>query len=122
MFKFTFHPQGMRPLISNMAEVGAHLLARARLEALEEPLVAKLLDEVLSYPDTPMRWKLAEPLSHPPPALAAQLRLGDTRLNLFTMLSTFGTPQDITTDSLRVEHLFPADAESEALLKRLAGL
>jgi transcriptional regulator with XRE-family HTH domain len=122
MFKFTFHPQGMRPLISNMAEVGSHLLARARLEALEEPAVARLLDEVLAYPDTPMRWKLAEPGAHPPPALAAQLRLGDTRLNLFTMLSTFGTPQDVTTDSLRVEHLFPADAESEALLKRLAGL
>lgn len=122
MFKLTFHPQGMRPLIANMAEVGSHLLARARLEALEEPAVARLLDEVLAYPDTPLRWKLAEPGAHPPPALAAQLKMGDLRLNLFTMLSTFGTPQDITTDSLRVEHLFPADAESELLLKRLAGM
>ena len=122
MFKLTFHPQGLRPLISNMAEVGSHLLARARLEALEEPVVAKLLDEVLAYPDTPARWKVAEPASHPPPVLAAQMRLGDARLNLFTMLSTFGTPQDLTTDSLRVEHLFPADTESELLLKRLAGM
>jgi hypothetical protein len=121
MLKLTFHPQGMRPLIVNMAEVGSHLLTRARLEALEEPAVARLLDEILSYPDTPARWKQAEPASHPPPALAAQLRLGDMRLNLFTVLSTFGTPQDLTTDSLRVEHLFPADAQSEALLKRLAG-
>ncbi|MDB5977148.1 MAG: family transcriptional regulator, partial [Nevskia sp.] len=62
-----------------------------------------------------------EPAAHPPPVLSAQMRLGDARLNLFTMLSTFGTPQDLTTDSLRVEHLFPADAESELLLKRLAG-
>jgi transcriptional regulator with XRE-family HTH domain len=122
MLKFTFHPQGMRPLIVNMAEVGAHLLTRARLEALEEPAVARLLDEILAYPDTPARWKQAEPTAHPPPALPAQLRLNGVQLNLFTMLSTFGTPQDITTDSLRVEHLFPADAESEALLKRLAGL
>ncbi len=122
MLKLTFHPQGLRPLISNMAEVGSHLLARARLEALEEPSVAKLLDEILAYPDTPLRWKTAEPVSHPPPVLPAQMRLGDARLNLFTMLSTFGTPQDITTDSLRVEHLFPADAESELLLKRLAGM
>jgi len=121
MLKLSFHPQGLRPLIANMAEVGSHLLARARLEALEDPAVARLLDEILAYPDIPARWKVAEPVSHPPPVLAAQLRLGDARLNLFTMLSTFGTPQDITTDSLRVEHLFPADAESEALLKRLAG-
>jgi len=121
MFKLTFHPQGLRPLIANMAEVGSHLLARARLEALEEPAVARLLDEVLAYPETPARWKVAEPASHPPPVLAAQMRLGDARLNLFTMLSTFGTPQDLTTDSLRVEHLFPADEESDALLRRLAG-
>jgi len=122
MLKLTFHPQGLRPLIANMAEVGSHLLARARLEALEDPAVARLLDEILAYPDIPARWKVAEPVSHPPPVLPAQLRLGEARLNLFTMLSTFGTPQDITTDSLRVEHLFPADAESEALLKRLAGM
>lgn len=122
MLKLTFHPQGLRPLIANMAEVGSHLLARARLEALEDPTVARLLDEILAYPDIPARWKVAEPVSHPPPVLPAQLRLGEARLNLFTMLSTFGTPQDITTDSLRVEHLFPADAESEALLKRLAGM
>jgi transcriptional regulator with XRE-family HTH domain len=121
MLKLTFHPQGMRPLIVNMAEVGSHLLTRARLEALEEPAVARLLDEVLAYPDTPMRWKLAEPGAHPPPALSAQLKMGEMRLNLFTMLSTFGTPQDVTTDSLRVEHLFPSDAESEALLRQLAA-
>ena len=122
MLKLSFHPQGLRPLIANMTEVGSHLLSRARLEALEEPAVARLLDEILAYPDTPARWKVAEPAAQPPPVLATQMRLGEVRLNLFTMLSTFGTPQDITTDSLRVEHLFPADAESELLLKRMAGM
>lgn len=121
MLKMTFHPQGLGPLLENMAEVGAHLLARARLEALEEPEVARLVDEILAYPGIPARWKTAEILSHPAPVLPARLKLGEARLNLFTMLSTFGTPQDLTTDSLRVEHLFPADAESEALLRRLMG-
>ncbi len=30
--------------------------------------------------------------------------------SFFTMLTTFGTPQDITLASLRVEHMFAADA------------
>ena len=64
---------------------------------------------------------MADILSHPAPVLPARLRVGEARLNLFTMLSTFGTPQDLTTDSLRVEHLFPADEQSDALLRRLAG-
>jgi hypothetical protein len=32
------------------------------------------------------------------------------------MLSTFGTPQDITLASLRVEHVFAADAATRAIL------
>jgi hypothetical protein len=37
------------------------------------------------------------------------------------MITTFGTPQDITTDELRVESFFPADEPSAALLKKLAA-
>jgi hypothetical protein len=121
ILKMTFHPQGLWPVIENTAEVGSNLLARARLVALEEPAVARVIDEILAYPGIPSRWKAADVLSHPPPVLAARMRLGEARLNLFTMLTTFGTPQDLTTDSLHVEHLFPADAESEVLLKQLAA-
>ncbi|MBL6751795.1 MAG: helix-turn-helix transcriptional regulator [Nevskia sp.] len=120
-FKLTFHPEGLRPLIANIAELGPALLARARLEALEEPAMAQLLDVVLAYPGIPARWKVAEPPPHPPPVMPVQMRIGGERLNFFTMLSSFGTPQDITTDALRVEHIFPADAGSEALLRRLAA-
>jgi hypothetical protein len=36
------------------------------------------------------------------------------------MFSTFGTPQDITLASLRVEHVFPADAKTRAVLEAAA--
>ena len=42
-------------------------------------------------------------------------------LRLFTMLTTFGTPQDVTTDELRVEQSFPADAQTAEILRRLAS-
>ena len=38
----------------------------------------------------------------------------------FSMFSTFGTPQDITLASPRVEHVFPADAETRAVLEAAA--
>jgi transcriptional regulator with XRE-family HTH domain len=121
-FKLTFHPDGLRPLIANIAALGPALLARARLEALEEPAMAALLDVVLAYPGIPARWKLAEPATHPPPVMVVKMRLDGAVLNFFTMLSSFGTPQDLTTDTLRVEHIFPADAESEALLRWLTAV
>ena len=32
-------------------------------------------------------------------------------------ISTFGTPQDITADELRVEAFYPADADTEAFFR-----
>ena len=41
------------------------------------------------------------------------LRKGDVELRLFTTLMTFGSPQDVTLEELRVEAFFPADRTSE---------
>jgi MmyB-like transcription regulator ligand binding domain len=38
-------------------------------------------------------------------------------LAFFGMFTTFGTPQDITLASLRVEHLFAADEATHAVLQ-----
>ena len=36
---------------------------------------------------------------------------------MFAVVATFGTAQDVTADELRLETLFPADAETEALFR-----
>jgi hypothetical protein len=38
-------------------------------------------------------------------------------LSFFTTLTSFGTPQDITLAELAVELFYPADEETEALLR-----
>ena len=42
---------------------------------------------------------------------------GDEELSLFTTLTTFGTPRDVTLDELAVELFFPADDHTEAVLR-----
>jgi hypothetical protein len=42
---------------------------------------------------------------------------GGQRLSMFTTLTTFGTPLDVTLDELAVELFYPADSESAALLR-----
>ena len=54
------------------------------------------------------------------PVLPTEFMVGASRARLFSMLTTFGTPLDVTTDELRVESFFPADAQSDALLRALA--
>lgn len=123
VLKMTFHPDGFRPYIANFDEAAPVLLARTRREAVasgSEPL-QRLLDEILAYPGIPDAWRAPSFDAPPPPVLPLELARGELRLKLFSMISTFGTPQDITTDELRVESFFPADAATAQLLRTLAG-
>ena len=123
ILKLTFHPDGFRPYIANFAEAAPVLLNRTRREAAacgSEKLL-QLIDEILAYPGIPEEWKAPDWQAPPPPVLPIELAKGDLRLKLFSMITTFGTPQDITTDELRVETFFPADAASAQLLKALSA-
>jgi len=119
VLKLTFHPQGLQPYIANFAEIAPPLLARTAREALEHPEVQAVLEEVLSYPGIPARWRVQEVHPLPLPVIPTEFRVGPVSVKLFSMLTTFGTPQDITTDELRVESFYPADAASEALLRQV---
>ncbi len=43
------------------------------------------------------------------PVLPVVLERDGLRLTLFAVIATFGTAQDVTTDELRVERMFPAE-------------
>ena len=51
------------------------------------------------------------------PLLTTRLASPHGKLAFFSMFSTFGTPQDITLASLRVEHLLAADEATARVLR-----
>jgi transcriptional regulator with XRE-family HTH domain len=122
IMRLTFHPDGFRPFIANWEEVAPVMLNRTRREAAAggNNALLTLIDEILAYPGIPESWRAPDWQAPPPPVLPLALASGGVKLNLFSMLSTFGTPQDITTDELRVETFFPADEASAQLLRALA--
>ena len=109
-------PKGMRSRILNWPHVGRALLARLRREALAYPggPLEKLLCDLVTH-------NLLPPISASEPPLEAvmplELDLGDSYLRLFNTLTTFGTPQDVVLQEVRIELLFPADNSSEAILQ-----
>jgi len=121
LLKLTFHPQGLRPMIANLDEIAPPMLARTAREALEHPDVQDVLDEVLRYPGLPSKLRQIDLEASRLPVLPTHFKLNGMDLHMFTMLATFGTPQDVTADELRVESFFPADEASAALLRSLAN-
>jgi hypothetical protein len=75
------------------------------------------LEEVSAYPD------VAAARALPPqagmPTAIVHLRHGDHEVRLFTMVTTLGTPLDVTAQELAIEAYFPADDASAAFLAAL---
>ena len=103
----TVHPQGLRQYISNFDSIACSFIRRLKREAIEtgDPQVLAKFQELAVHLDE-FEEATASPLL---PILPLEIDLGGTKLSLFSVISTFGTPQDITTDELRIETFYPTD-------------
>jgi hypothetical protein len=54
-----------------------------------------------------------------PPILGVHLRAPTLEVKLFTMLTSIGTPLDVTAEEIHIESYFPADAASEDAIRNL---
>jgi transcriptional regulator with XRE-family HTH domain len=117
--RLVFDPQGLRPFIENWENVAARLIRRVHREAAANPGDEKMkafLDELLSYPGVPARWRLLDFDGVAPPFLTLDYRWEGSTLRLFSMLTTFGSAQDVELQELRIEIFFPADETTRAAL------
>jgi hypothetical protein len=124
MMRQVFDPNDLRPFIANWEEVAGDLIRHLHNEVAASPSDTKaraLLDEVLAYPGIPDRWRTREPGAAPLPLLTTVFRKGDLELRFFSAITTFGTPQDVTIDELRIECAFPVDEATAELCRTLVG-
>ncbi len=121
VYRACLHPDGLAARTRNFDEWGRYLLGQLRrtLATTADPGLAALLDEVGAYPNVAALAARAEPPSEVPELLVPVVLDDGTggSLSLFTTLTTFGTPRDVTLDELAVELFFPADDETAAALR-----
>jgi len=121
--RMTFHPRGLRRYIANWEALASPLIQQIHREAVggvPDEGTRRLLEEVLSYPGVPARWRTPDAKAQSAPFLPMVLRKGDLTVRYFSTIATLGTPQDITLQELRVECFFPGDEATEELARRLA--
>jgi hypothetical protein len=120
LVKGVLHRQGLRQSMVNWPDVAAFTLERVERECATFPhdeARLALLDEVRAYPGVAAIKPLEVGLTQSP-VLLVHLRRGDAEVRLFTMLTTIGTPLDVTAQDVRIETYFPADAATEAWVHR----
>jgi transcriptional regulator with XRE-family HTH domain len=109
---------GLRPSVVNWGQVASHIVRRLRAElatgtrdAEDEDLLELVIGAQVEVGEPPV------PTTRSPSILIpVTLRRGDVEIDLFTTITTLGTPLDITLQELRIETLFAANEESRAAL------
>lgn len=120
VYRLCLHPRGLAPRTTNFVEWAGHLLDQLRRSIVltDDPALAALEDEVRSYPNVVA---IAPLITDAPPddsTLLVPFRVATPQgeLSMFTTLTSFGTPRDVTLAELAIELFYPADARSAALL------
>jgi transcriptional regulator with XRE-family HTH domain len=113
-----FSPNGLRPHVLNWTHTRLALLNRLRREAAGKPNSPSGILRRQFDSDAP--GARAESMPHDEagePMLSLELRVGDNRLRLFNTFTTFGTPQDVLLQELRIDMSFPADETTRRFLE-----
>ncbi|WP_433465985.1 helix-turn-helix domain-containing protein [Spirillospora sp. CA-128828] len=105
-------PRGLASLVVNLADVRAMFRTRItrQLATAPDPELTALYEELLA----PGSEDTADRSIESDVAIPMIIRIGGRELRLFSTITTFGTPMDITLDEVAIESYYPADAESAA--------
>ncbi|MCZ7423553.1 MULTISPECIES: helix-turn-helix transcriptional regulator [unclassified Micromonospora] len=116
LVRLGLNPRGLGRLVVNLADVRAVFRTRIarQLATAPDPELTALYDELLvPGPDETSDKRIDGDVVIP-----MILNVGGRELRLFSTITTFGTPMDITIDEVAIESYYPADAESAAYFTR----
>lgn len=114
-------PGPFRDMIENFSAVAWVFLRRLRRDVANagpDERLQELLERAESY-------MAAVPPGDDDPGselvVCPRLRVGDRLIRTVSMVARFGNAREVTLDELRVELIFPGDAEAEAFFRQGAG-
>jgi transcriptional regulator with XRE-family HTH domain len=117
VIRTTLDPRGLRPCIVNWQDVCADQLQWIAREAMSDGPGSEaeaLLKELVALSGTDGGMPVPNLERRALPFLPLTLAKDGVELNLFTTITTLGTPHDVTLHELRLESFFPADDATAA--------
>lgn len=122
VLRWLLHPSGVRDTLVDWEVVARAIVGRAvrELRAEHDRGLARVLDEVLSYPGVP--GDLGEPrLDAPPLLVPTRFALPEGELAFVSTITTLGTAVDVTLQELRIESFFAIDETTERAMRARAS-
>ncbi|WP_406053190.1 helix-turn-helix domain-containing protein [Kribbella sp. NBC_00889] len=124
VLRLMIEPGPVRTAVLNWSSVAPALLERAAREAVGgvfDRETAELVRRLRSRPDVSAVLTGPSVTAPPVPVIDVRFALGDLVVELFSVVSTIGTPVDVTAQELRVEAFFPANQATRDTWHRLTA-
>jgi transcriptional regulator with XRE-family HTH domain len=124
VLRMMLDPAALRQYVVNWREVGADLLHWIQREAMGDgpgSEATRMLAELAALAGMDSVGAGVNLERRTLPFLPLTIRKGDVELNMFTTITTLGTPHDVTVHELRIEAFFPADDKTEAWFRNSAA-
>lgn len=115
----SMHPKGLRQFIQNFDDISLPFYYRLKRDALatKDEAVISLIESLSQYLPEQLHDDISSgPL---PPILPLQYSFAGVQLNLISVLSSFGSAQDVTARELQIETFYPADETTKRYFKQL---
>ena len=123
VLRLIIEPGPVRSAVLNWGAVVPALLDRARREAVGgvlDPATAELVGDLAARPEVAAVLAAVDP-APAGPVVDVSFALDGEDLHFFSVVSTIGTPVDVTAQELRVEAFFPSDDATRTTWPRLAA-
>jgi len=122
--EWLFAADGLMPFVVNWPQLASVLLVRLWRETLLpgcSDTRRELFRRLEAMATTPPDWRALAGKLPTGPTIDLVLQKDGRRYAFFTTVTTFGTPQDVTLQELRIESYFPSDEATHRLCESLAG-
>jgi transcriptional regulator with XRE-family HTH domain len=120
LFDLTLHPKGLMQFMDNPEEIIPHTFRRLRSAAAANPAAAAVLGKV-------ERRTALQPFAElhdrgeslQASVLIERYLVGLEMISVVSMVASFGSPEDVTTQEIQIELFFPASEETTAFFERV---
>jgi transcriptional regulator with XRE-family HTH domain len=124
VLRLMLEPGPVRAAVENWDDVAPALLERARREAVGGVMdltTAELVETIRTGADAAVFAAAPRSIAPLVPIIDVRFAFCGTSLRWFSVVSTIGTPVDVTAQELRVEAFFPSDDETSASWELIAA-
>lgn len=126
VYRLSLHPDGLAARTTNFRDWAGVLIGQLRRSIVltGDPSLEALHIEVMAYPGVAQISEIIEARLGDEPPLLIPFRFATPlgEVSMFTTLTTFGTPRDVTLEELTIELFFPADDESADKVREIGRL